>query len=132
MARARTVECDDCYARRAGKCPKCERKARKTDPRYAARERRRSARRRVDNPDYAKNHVLKSRYGIDLSEKDQMATRQGGKCLICKSIPVKLVIDHCHTTGKIRGLLCSQCNSGLGMFKDSPELLEQAIKYLKL
>jgi len=53
-------------------------------------------------------------------------------CQICKQKPVNrnLCIDHDHTTEKFRGLLCNNCNTGLGMFKDSCECLQSAIKYL--
>ena len=65
----------------------------------------------------------------------KMLKLQDGKCLICKTeesqLNKKLVVDHCHTTGKVRGLLCSLCNSGLGFFKDNPKILENAITYLE-
>ena len=58
---------------------------------------------------------------------------QGGACAICLQIPQKgrLYADHCHRTSKPRGLLCSDCNMALGMFKDNPELLLRAAEYLK-
>lgn len=55
-------------------------------------------------------------------------------CDICGNLnknSKKVCIDHCHTTGKVRGTLCDDCNTALGKFKDSIELLEQAVKYLK-
>jgi len=66
--------------------------------------------------------------------------KQNGKCAICKKPETRktgnkireLSIDHCHKTGKVRGLLCDSCNNGLGRFKDSVKLLESALKYLKL
>ncbi len=66
-----------------------------------------------------------------------MFEKQNGECRICN---VKLnknryvgdmaVVDHCHTTGKIRGLLCNSCNRGLGYFRDNPKFLSNAISYL--
>lgn len=50
-------------------------------------------------------------------------------CMICGSTE-RLCIDHCHKTSKVRGILCSRCNSGLGMFRDNIEYLAEAIKYL--
>lgn len=60
---------------------------------------------------------------------------QNGCCSVCKKTKVEnkkeLSIDHCHVTGKIRGILCSNCNSGIGLLKDSIDILELAIEYLK-
>lgn len=58
-----------------------------------------------------------------------MVRVQKGACAICKQTK-KLVVDHNHTTKQIRGLLCSTCNLGLGMFQDNMDLLESAIRYL--
>jgi hypothetical protein len=58
---------------------------------------------------------------------------QDHKCKICKmkaDLHNELCVDHCHKTGKVRGLLCRQCNTGLGNFRDNTELLKSAIKYL--
>lgn len=58
---------------------------------------------------------------------------QGGLCAICgrsESLEQALALDHCHKTGRLRGLLCMQCNTGLGMFRDNPETLQAAIDYL--
>lgn len=61
-----------------------------------------------------------------------MLESQGGNCKICRNKPTRrrLDVDHCHDTGKIRGLLCENCNKGLGIFKDDPELFDRAKKYL--
>jgi hypothetical protein len=70
-------------------------------------------------------------YGITYDTYQTMFAEQGGKCAICGKQTNRLLVDHCHTTGKIRGLLCPACNSGLGMFKDNIESLSTAIIYLK-
>lgn len=70
------------------------------------------------------------RYGITLDDYNDMFSGQSGKCAICGA-ESKLMIDHDHTTGEVRGLLCLRCNTGLGMFRDSPEFLSTAINYLK-
>lgn len=65
--------------------------------------------------------------------KEKLADRQKGVCLICRkpfSTDRKPCLDHCHETGKIRGMLCDRCNLGLGGFQDSILSLENAIKYL--
>lgn len=62
-----------------------------------------------------------------------MYAMQQAKCAICDTKPDKypgLVVDHCHTTGKVRGLLCTKCNLGLGHFKDNKEALAKAALYL--
>jgi hypothetical protein len=59
-----------------------------------------------------------------------MFKAQSGKCAICgKRKP--LGVDHCHVTGKIRKLICIKCNTGIGMFGDSPVLIKKALEYLK-
>ncbi len=95
---------------------------------------------RQNNPDACKNTFLKKEYGITLNDFKLKLKEQNNVCAICeqpeqatyKGIKKKdLAVDHCHKTGEIRGLLCSKCNTGLGVFKESPELLNSAIKYLK-
>lgn len=82
------------------------------------------------NPDIVKNTVLKTVYGITLKQYKDLKSKQNDKCLICNEIK-KLHIDHDHLTGKIRGLLCGNCNRGIGLFKDNVKFLENAIYYLK-
>jgi hypothetical protein len=81
-----------------------------------------------------KKYVLKAMYGITLDQYNGLLAQQNGVCKICHEPPKKgrqLSVDHCHNSNKIRGLLCSTCNSGLGHFKDDPELLKAAIEYLQ-
>lgn len=63
---------------------------------------------------------------------NNLLTQQNHQCAICriKQSDQHFDIDHCHITGKVRGLLCRSCNMGLGYFKDSPSLLNQAADYL--
>jgi hypothetical protein len=84
------------------------------------------------HPEANRKDWLQHQYGISLEQFDQMFAAQNGCCAICKK-PFQKVphIDHDHQTGKIRNLLCTQCNSGLGFFKDCPSLLQDAIKYLE-
>ncbi len=65
-------------------------------------------------------------YGIDYT---RLLELQNGVCAICKASD-NLQVDHCHVTQKVRGLLCGNCNTGLGMFKDSKTSLVRAIEYL--
>lgn len=79
---------------------------------------------------------MRRNYGMDFKQYEEMLFSQDGKCAICKAEPPKdqhktrLNIDHCHTTGKVRGLLCDCCNRALGLMRDNTELLGKAIQYL--
>lgn len=76
------------------------------------------------------NWRLKTRYGITECQFNDLLKKQNGQCVICLEAKQRLHIDHCHKTGKIRGLLCGSCNRALGLFKDNTEFLIKAIKYL--
>ncbi len=84
---------------------------------------------------YSKNRAidLKEKYGISVEDYTAMITAQGGGCAICGKIVFesKLCVDHNHETGKVRALLCKQCNLILGLAKDQPEILISATTYLK-
>ena len=81
------------------------------------------------------NTKLKARFGITVEQFEAKLKEQDGKCLICGAtqsvLGHKLAVDHNHTTGKIRGILCKSCNIGIGNLKDSPILLRQAADYLE-
>jgi hypothetical protein len=101
----------------------------------------------IANKAYVKNkhkHILRRKvyswnktYGIDITHNVylQMLEKQEHKCAICLTLDTNfdklLSVDHCHTTGKVRGLLCNNCNLALGNFNDNVNSLENAIKYLK-
>jgi hypothetical protein len=73
------------------------------------------------------------KYGLTASMYDEMMKTQGSVCAICKEgCPTmrRLSVDHCHATGRIRGLLCNACNLGIGKFKDDADLMRSAINYL--
>lgn len=75
------------------------------------------------------------RYGITLDDYAQMLKRQGGKCALCATDTPsgrwgRFVVDHCHTTGRVRGLLCNSCNVALGRLGDSPESIQRALAYV--
>ena len=71
-----------------------------------------------------------SRYGISTEDFEKMLREQAGKCRICKR-DERLHIDHCHSTGGVRGLLCFNCNAALGLLKEDPELFLAARDYLR-
>lgn len=76
---------------------------------------------------------LKMKYGITLEDYDDMLDEQGGVCAICGNPPTgrRLAVDHNHEIGVFRGLLCNNCNRGIGHLKEDIKILKQAIKYLK-
>jgi len=76
-----------------------------------------------------RNRRLKYRYGITTEIFDKLKNDQNGRCAICGGL-LGLKVDHNHTTGKVRGLLCNGCNRGLGFFVDNINFLESAIVYL--
>lgn len=78
--------------------------------------------------------VYQQKYGITLEEYEELLAKQYGKCAICAGHSIagrKLSVDHDHTTGKVRGLLCVNCNAALGQFRESREVLLKAYKYLE-
>lgn len=82
-----------------------------------------------------RKHKLKRSYGLTIEEWNAMFEKQGKACAICGSTDPgatnhKFHTDHCHKTKAVRGILCQPCNTGLGKFKDSPELMRKAIQYL--
>lgn len=72
-----------------------------------------------------------ARYGIDPDEYERLYQGQGGGCAICGALQPDLFIDHDHTSGAVRGLLCSLCNLGLGYFADAEDRLTSAVAYLQ-
>lgn len=81
-------------------------------------------------------YKLKTAYGLTEEQYDDMLALQDGRCLICRrefASDRRLVphVDHCHETGRVRGILCFTCNTGIGKFNDNIEWLEAAIAYLK-
>jgi hypothetical protein len=86
-----------------------------------------------------RNHELQKKYGISVEQYEQMLASQNGVCLICgkgethtrNGKVTLLCVDHCHKTGKVRGLLCKRCNVMLGQSGDDIETLTSAIEYLK-
>lgn len=82
----------------------------------------------------AKKHRIKHLYNLTLDEYEDLLLRYENKCGICKKkiSDENVCIDHCHNTGKVRGVLCSNCNTGIGMFEDNVSFLLNAIEYLKL
>lgn len=76
-----------------------------------------------------------NKYGLTEEQHQKMFDNQNYRCATCgrhqNELPKKLSIDHCHNSGKVRGLLCNNCNVALGFVRDSVATLENMIKYLK-
>lgn len=95
---------------------------------------------RAKNPTYESTLKLKLRYGITPERYEEMWSAQNGKCAICGNEETainyntkkvqKLAVDHCHKTGKVRELLCQDCNRGIAKFKEDPTILQKAIEYI--
>lgn len=104
-------------------------------------------RRRDQNPDIELNAHLKRKFGITLADYKAMLVAQGGVCAICGEPPTialgiptrrqgravrpRLVVDHNHETGEIRGLLCAPCNRGIGFLGDTGDGVRRALAYLE-
>ncbi|WP_348771320.1 endonuclease VII domain-containing protein [Streptomyces sp. RKND-216] len=73
---------------------------------------------------------LKRQHGMTTGKRDALVAEQVGVCAICLSAAAEHV-DHCHETGRVRGVLCFSCNAALGQFKDRPEVMQRAISYLE-
>ena len=121
-----------CGGKLSSYCRPCHNKARKA--RYAAnREAEHKTQRdwRRRNPGKSLAVQRKYQYGITSDEVNALRQRQEGLCAICRGGLVPECVDHDHSSGRVRGLLCKKCNSLLGFARDSVEILTSAIKYLQ-
>jgi hypothetical protein len=124
------------YWRNPEKHRAAARERRKNDP-----ERHKSYVRnyRERNPDGERGRHLMREYGITLQEYNAMEVQQGSVCAICKQpetqerngVKYRLAVDHCHKTGKIRGLLCFKCNSAMGQFEKRDVPIKNIEEYLE-
>ena len=89
----------------------------------------------ANNPDKRKDNYLRRTYDITLDEYNELFAEQHGCCAICdkhqSEVAKSLHVDHCHDTGEVRGLLCFDCNIGIGKLGDNLEGLEKAVNYLR-
>lgn len=118
-----------------------QRRRRREDPEYRERMNAGARARRAANPDAMREWKYRARYGLTLAEVEGMIAAQDGKCAICVQPetaqgrggngPKLLAVDHDAETGRIRGMLCSRCNTALGALRHSPALLQDAIAYLE-
>lgn len=128
--------CSSCLSERA-------RKYRKANPNYASEwrawdKKRKAEMTALEREKYirrVRGYNLKKCYGMTIEQFEEMLTSQGGVCAICKGDSSNgkyrnLHVDHCHDTGKIRGILCNRCNSVLGYVEENIETLFNAANYL--
>lgn len=112
------------------------RKKYKQDEEYRERQKSKAKEWQTKNQEKRKEQRLKSTYGITLTQFNELLKNANSQCEICgysdmsdkKIFPL---VDHCHDSGKIRGILCANCNHGLGKFKDNIYLLKKTINYLE-
>lgn len=93
---------------------------------------------RKRRPRNVRNTELLKRYGITLAQWEALYAAQGEKCAVCRKGEgeksqryANLAVDHCHSSGRVRGLLCNACNRALGFFNDDPAALRAAADYLE-
>jgi len=133
---ARDVVMQDLSARleaRRVKAREYQRELRRENP----EEYRASEQARGKTPRRQRSHrarILRVKYGITREQYDLLCESQGGRCAVCTTTTPggrgAWAVDHDHRTGKVRGLLCTKCNTGIGLFDDDPVRLRAAIKYL--
>ena len=124
---------------RCKECNKIDHLKRYTNDPEGQKERSKNYRQRIKetNPEklfiHNRKTKLKRDYNLTLEQYEIMLKEQNGVCFLCNSLPNKklLAVDHCHKTNKVRKLLCSNCNTALGLFKDDINVLNKAISYLK-
>lgn len=122
---------------RQSRCKDCQRVCAKEQWRSRPRDLQARAAWRRKNPEkmreYRRKDKLKT-FGLTPEEYDKLLEAQNGVCAICRgscTTGKRLAVDHCHESGKVRGLLCGSCNTSLGKFKDSPDLLRRAADYVE-
>ena len=117
-------------------CRMCKKeRSRKWDAAHRNERARRDRGWRRDHPRRVFASALKHKYGLSLETYEGLLAAQNNGCAICGEpcgVRGKLSVDHDHQTGKVRGLLCHECNVGLGAFRDNPQRLLAAAEYLQL
>jgi hypothetical protein len=117
-------------------------KFRRENPEYFKQERVREGARKAAIEWYHKNteksksntrrRKLEKEFGITIQKYDEMFSSQKGLCAIClRTDRRRLAVDHNHSTGRVRDLLCAKCNTAIGLFDENPVILEAVIAYLK-
>jgi hypothetical protein len=125
------------YAANPEKHRERAREYRKTDA-YETQRQRKYAQHKASGKAHAwsRAHYLKRAFGLTVADYDAMLAAQNGACAICQSADPKVdkfryfCVDHCHTTNKVRGLLCNSCNTAIGHLDDNPDRMLRAANYI--
>lgn len=96
-----------------------------------AEQRRQGNTKSLEQLQKQRDYALRWKYGITLAQFEQMHHEQNAKCKICNRDDRELYVDHCHASGIVRGLLCTQCNTAAGLISDSPETAQSMADYLR-
>ena len=119
------------------RCKECQKATREANPNYKETQRKANAKQDAKRKGKRWGYHLSKTYGLSEESYYKMYEEQDGRCAICDKKENKeehygkFVVDHCHNTGHVRGLLCNQCNLMIGNAKDDTTTLNNAIKYLK-
>ena len=127
---------DTYYSRNKERIKEYARTVEYKNKKNAARKKRRAVNGKTPNEEKSnREYHLKKTYNITLEEYDTLFLKQNGQCAICKKnqcdIKRRLSVDHSHLNGRVRGLLCYTCNTGIGYFKEDISCILEAIKYLQ-
>lgn len=130
--------CDDPHSSR-GFCkkhydalPESLERARRRETAPHRRLQRRTANQSARGYARKRGWVVRTKYGISIDTFKRMLSSQNYKCAIClDTASFSSHVDHCHNTGRVRGILCVRCNSGIGYFLDDPEIARRAAAYLE-
>ena len=99
---------------------------------HRAEHNERERRRYWNDPDRMREKRRARIYGMSRAEYQALLQRQRGACAICKrAFDREPCVDHCHATGKVRGLLCRKCNMGLGLYDENPDVIRAALAYIE-
>lgn len=135
-------ECKPCFAARARACrdKKLEQyRAKQREYHHANKEKRNAQRRANADPRRSKDARLRKQYGITIEQYDAMLEVQGGVCAICGEPETSrnqhgvrgLAVDHCHTHGNVRSLLCAACNLAIGHMREDRAYAEKLLAYVE-
>ena len=111
-------------------CKSCVRQRQQDNKEELSRYRKEWGRK---NKNRTRDYALQNKFGISLIEYEQLSFNQNDVCAICKEECNRgnnLVVDHNHSTGEVRGLLCHRCNTAIGLMRDNIDFLKSAIEYL--